>query len=235
MKKRWGLARLGPCKTSSQHATNSENQECVAKPFRGVIISVTRNLLKLPRPRHLVRNRVFPSRTKSVWISFRSNPLLVLSVVYVGVLLFAYVRYGIIFQLSLGIIALAVPTSEISAGPYWAFSARTQSLPSHPPGLRGTRRACRDGMGCSCGPDCWSPWNDVSKLGNDNSDYILLAVFDPANDNILQSSLLLDHRLRGGSLVLEQVPLQRLHEFASDLFLCFIDRLRSVPDCSSMV
>ena len=51
---------------------------------------------------------MFPSRTKSVWISFRSNPILVLSVAYVTVLLFAYARYGIIFQLSLGIIALAV-------------------------------------------------------------------------------------------------------------------------------
>ena len=51
---------------------------------------------------------MFPSRTRLVWISFRSNPLLVLSVLYVSVLLFAYVRYGIIFQLSLGIISLAV-------------------------------------------------------------------------------------------------------------------------------
>src|SRR2546428_10941150 len=50
----------------------------------------------------------FPSRTRLVWISFRSNPLLVLSVLYVSVLLFAYVRYGIIVQLSLGIISLAV-------------------------------------------------------------------------------------------------------------------------------
>lgn len=51
---------------------------------------------------------MIPSRTRSVWISFRSNPLLVLSAVYISVLLFAYVRYGIVFQLSLGIISLAV-------------------------------------------------------------------------------------------------------------------------------
>ncbi len=126
-------------------------------------------------------------------------------------------------------------TCDISAGPYWAFFARTQSLPSHPPGLRGTRRACRDSLGCSCGSDCRSSWNDVSKLGNDNSDHILLAASDTANDIVLQSSLLLDHRIRGDPLVHKQVPLQWLHEFAGHLFLCFIDRLRLVSNGSSMV
>jgi membrane-associated phospholipid phosphatase len=51
---------------------------------------------------------VIPSKTRSVWISFRSNPLLILSAGYLSVLLLTYIRYGIVFQFSLGIISLAV-------------------------------------------------------------------------------------------------------------------------------